>query len=162
MQANHTGQRLLRERPRVYRRLVELLAEPNMSVNRITKRCRVSEHTVRAVRDREAISIAERKTRLMSIFANVAEISAERMEEMAATASLRDAGVTAGIATDKLLALSGDPLQVQHAHVHIHKVDIREEWDRLIAEHTQRRLPTNGEPLLDSGAEMDLLQEKKV
>jgi transposase len=72
----------LRERPRSYRKVVELLAEPGMSINQITKLCRVSEHTVRALRDREAISIAERKQRLMSIFANVAEISAERMEEL--------------------------------------------------------------------------------
>ena len=62
-----TGERLLRERPRVYRKVVELLAEPGMSINQITKFCRVSEHTVRAVREREAISIAERKQRLMSI-----------------------------------------------------------------------------------------------
>ena len=102
-----TGERLLRERPRVYRKVVELLAEPGMSINQITKFCRVSEHTVRAVRDREAISIAERKQRLMSIFGNVAELGAERMEELAGKASLRDAGTTAGIATDKLLALIG-------------------------------------------------------
>jgi hypothetical protein len=102
-----TGQRLLRERPRVYRKVVELLAEPGMSINQITKFCRVSEHTVRAVREREAISIAERKQRLMSIFGNVAEIGAERMEELTGTASLRDAGITAGIATDKRLALIG-------------------------------------------------------
>ena len=37
-------------------------------------------------------------------------MSAERMEELAGQASLRDAGITAGIATDKLLALSGDPI----------------------------------------------------
>jgi len=102
-----TGERLLRERPRVYRKVVELLAEPGMSINQITKFCRVSEHTVRAVRDREAISIAERKQRLMSIFGNVAELGAERMEELAGKANLRDAGTTAGIATDKLLALIG-------------------------------------------------------
>ena len=83
-----TGERLFRERPRVYRKVVELLAEPGMSINQITKLCRVSEHTVRAVRDREAISIAERKQRLMSIFGNVAEIAAERMEELAGQASL--------------------------------------------------------------------------
>ena len=100
-----TGERLLRERPRVYRKVVELLAEPGMSINQITKFCRVSEHTVRAVRDREAMSIAERKQRLTSIFGNVAEIAAERMEELAGKASLRDAGITAGIATDKVLAL---------------------------------------------------------
>jgi hypothetical protein len=102
-----TGDRFLRERPRVYRKVVELLADPGMSINQITKLCRVSEHTVRAVRDRKAISIAERKQRLMSIFGNVAELGAERMEELAGKASLRDAGTTAGIATDKLLALIG-------------------------------------------------------
>lgn len=82
----------------------------------IAKRHRVSEHTVRAIRARETQAIAERKQRLMSIFANVAEISAERMEELAGKASLRDAGTTAGIATDKLLLLSGDPtLCIQHS-----------------------------------------------
>jgi len=106
----YTGERLLRERPRVYRKVVELLAEPGMSINQITKLCRVSEHTVRTLRDREAISVAERKQRLTSIFANVAEISAQRMEELAGQASLRDAGTTADIATDKLLAFSSDPL----------------------------------------------------
>jgi len=81
---------------------VELLAEPGMSINQITKLCRVSEHTVRTLRDREAISVAERKQRLTSIFANVAEISAQRMEELAGQASLRDAGTTAGMGQRKL------------------------------------------------------------
>ena len=125
-----TGERLLRERPRVYRKVVELLAEPGMSINQITKLCRVSEHTVRALRDREAISIAERKQRLASIFGNVAEMAAERMEELAGQASLRDAGTTAGIATDKLLALSSDPqASQQHLHVHLQRVDLFKQFN---------------------------------
>jgi hypothetical protein len=129
-----TGERLLRERPRVYRKVVELLAEPGMSINQITKLCRVSEHTVRAVRDREAMSIAERKQRLMSIFGNVAEIAAERMEELAGTASLRDAGITAGIATDKLLALSSDPLSQanNYLHVHLERVDLMGQFNEML------------------------------
>ena len=130
----YTGERLLRERPRVYRKVVELLAEPGMSINQITKLCRVSEHTVRAVRDRETVSIAERKQRLSSIFANVAEIAAERMEELAGQASLRDAGITAGIATDKLLALSGDPqANQQHLHVHLQPVNLMEQFNQMVA-----------------------------
>ena len=130
-----TGDRFLRERPRVYRKVVELLAEPGMSINQITKLCRVSEHTVRAVRDREAVSIAERKQRLASIFANVAEIAGERMEELAGTATLRDAGITAGIATDKLLALSSDPLSQanNHLHVHLEPVNLIEQWNEMCA-----------------------------
>ena len=131
-----TGERLLRERPKVYRKVVELLAEPGMSINQITKFCRVSEHTVRAVRDREGVSIAERKQRLMSIFGNIAEIAAERMEELAGQASLRDAGTTAGIATDKLLALSSDPLTQannRHLHLHLEPVDLIGQWNEMIS-----------------------------
>src|SRR5437762_9640759 len=130
-----TGERLLRERPRVYRTVVELLAEPGMSINQITKLCRVSEHTVRAVREREAVSIAERKQRLMSIFGNVAEMAAERMEELAGQASLRDAGTTAGIATDKLLAPSSDPQNQanQHLHVHLQPVNLIGQWNEMIS-----------------------------
>jgi len=90
-----------------------------MSINQITKLCRVSEHTVRAVREREAISIAGRKRRLMSIFGNVAEMAAERMEELAGKASLRDAGTTADTATDKLLALTGQTPVAQIAVVNM-------------------------------------------
>jgi hypothetical protein len=129
-----TGEGLLRERPRVYRRVVELLAEPGVSINQITKLCRVSEHTVRAVRDREAVSIAERKQRRTSIFSNVAEIAAGRMEELAGKASLRDAGITAGIATDKLLALTSDPFSQanNHLYVHLEKVDLVGQFNEML------------------------------
>ena len=39
---------------------------------------------------------------------NLMIFAAERMEDLAGKASLRDAGTTAGIATDKLLALLGE------------------------------------------------------
>jgi hypothetical protein len=42
------------------------------------------------------------------------------MEELVGIASLRDAGITAGIATDKLLALSTDSLPQVNPHVHVH------------------------------------------
>ena len=118
-----------------------------MSINQITKFCRVSEHTVRAVRDREAVSIAERKQRLMSIFGNVAEIAAEPMEELAETASLRDAGTTAGIATDKLLALSNHPqANQQHLHEHLQPVDLIGQFNQMIAQLPTASQPTATEP----------------
>jgi hypothetical protein len=107
-QGRFTAERVLRTRPKTYRAIVRLLADPDATVMHIAKRHRVSEHTVRAVREREAVAIAERKQRLVSIFGNVAEIAGERMEELAGKASLRDAGTTAGIATDKLLVLLGE------------------------------------------------------
>src|SRR6266480_418240 len=115
-QDRFTAERVARTRPKTYRAIVRSLAEPEAKIEHIAQRHRVSTHTVRAIRAREAVAIAERKQRLVSIFGNVAEIAAERMEELAAGATLRDAGTTAGIATDKLLALLGEtgeiPMQV--------------------------------------------------
>jgi hypothetical protein len=130
------------------------LADPDAKVLQIAKLHRVSEHTVRATREREAVAIAERKQGLMSIFANIAEISAERMEELAGQASLRDAGITSGIATDKLLALSSDPALTQsqnHLHLHLQSHDIAREFNELMASMQAKVLNTpnvsgNGPP----------------
>ena len=90
-QDRFTAERVLRTRPKTYRAIVQLLADPDATVMHVAKRHRVSEHTVRAIRAREAVGIAERKQRLMSIFANLAEVSAERTEELAEQPNLRDA-----------------------------------------------------------------------
>ena len=60
---------------------MQLLADPHASVNQIAKLHRVSTHTVRAIRYREAQDIAERKKTLAAMLANVAELGAGRMEE---------------------------------------------------------------------------------
>jgi hypothetical protein len=127
-QGRFTAERVLRTRPKTYRAIVLLLADPDARIEHIAQRHRVSTHTVRAIRAREAVAIAERKQRLMSVFANVAEVSAERMEELAGQANLRDAGITAGIATDKLIALAGD---VSTTVRHLHSFDLSE--DDIIA-----------------------------
>ena len=80
-QARYIAETVLRTRPKTYRKIVHLLADPNWSALQISKTCRVSEHTVRAIRKREAQDIAERKKSLAAMLANVAELGAERMEE---------------------------------------------------------------------------------
>ena len=112
-----TAERVLRTRPKTYRAIVQLLADPHASVNHIAKIQRVSTHTVRAIRCREAKTIAERKQSLISIFGNVAEMSAERMEQLCRKANLRDAGISAGIATDKVLALTGQMPSINIANI---------------------------------------------
>ena len=75
-------------------------------------------------------------------------MAAERMEELAGTASLRDAGVTAGIATDKLLALSSDPFSQanqQHLHVHLDKVDIVGQFNNAL-HGLAKALPSGPDP----------------
>lgn len=116
--ANYTGERLLRERPRIYRKVVELLAEPReqLSIRQICRLCHVTDDTVKTVEKREAVSIAARKQALLSIVVNAAQLSAERMEELAPGATLRDAAVTFGISVEKMLLLSGDPtIRIEHS-----------------------------------------------
>ena len=58
------------------------------------------------IREREAKSIAKRKNTLAVKLANVAEIGAERIEEMIGKASLHDTTIATGVATDKVIALT--------------------------------------------------------
>src|SRR5262249_52729591 len=109
-----TAERVRRTRPKTYRAIVQLLADPHASVNQIAKLHRVSTHTVRAIRHREARDIAERKKSLAAILADVAERGAERMEDTISNASFRDTAIGTGIAVDKMLALSG---QLPHVPV---------------------------------------------
>jgi hypothetical protein len=106
-QARYTAETVLRTRPKTYRKIVHLLADPNWSVLQISKNCRVSEHTVRAIREREAQDIAERKKSLAAMLANVAELGAERMEQTIGKASLRDAVIATGVSVDKVALLTG-------------------------------------------------------
>jgi hypothetical protein len=155
-QNRFTAERVLRTRPKTYRAIVQLLADPDAKVEHIARQQRVSTHTVRAIRARETVAIAERKQRLTSIFANVAEISAERMEELAGQASLRDAGITAGIATDKLLALSGDPSLTQtqqHLHLHLQSNDIARQFNALLADLQGQRPERHLKSLPDDSAQ---------
>jgi hypothetical protein len=69
------------------------------------------------IREREAKTIAERKKHLVSIFADVATVGAERMSEKIGKASLRDAAIGTGIAVDKMLALTGQTPALQIAVV---------------------------------------------
>src|SRR5947208_13868323 len=147
-QARYTGELLLRTRPKTYRTIVRELAEPNASVNGISRRYRVSNHTVMGIREREAKSIAERKKHLVSILADVATVGAERMSEKIGKANLRDATIGTGVAVDKLLALTGETPTIQMANIVMPTEREHEErraiHDRLDA--IARRLMESREP----------------
>src|SRR5881392_3345314 len=90
-QARYTAETVLRTRPKTYRKAVQLLADPNWSVLQISKSLRLSEHTVRAIRAREAQDIAERKKSLAGLMSNIAEIGGANVERKIGKASVRDA-----------------------------------------------------------------------
>jgi hypothetical protein len=116
-QGRFTAERVARTRPKTYRAVVRLLAEPDAKIEHIAKLHRVSTHTVRAIREREAVAIAERKKTLAAMLANVAELGASRMEETIGKASLRDAAIGTGIAVDKMLALTSESPGLQIANI---------------------------------------------
>jgi hypothetical protein len=112
----YTGERLLRERPKIYRQIVRLLGE-GWSSNKICKWCHVTRETVHAVERREAEEISARKKSIIGILSNVAELGASRMEETIGKASLRDAAIGTGVAVDRMLALTGQQPCVQIANL---------------------------------------------
>src|SRR5262245_66233575 len=112
----YTGERFLRERPKIYRQVVRFLGE-GWSSNKICKWCHVTRETVRAVEKREATEISARKKSIIGILGNVAELGAARMEETIGKAGLRDAAIGTGIAVDKMLALTGQMPSINIANI---------------------------------------------
>jgi hypothetical protein len=126
----YTGERLLRERPKIYRQVVRLLSE-GWSANKICKWCHVTRETVRAVERREATEISERKRSIVGILGNVAELGAARMEETIGEAGLRDAAIGTGIAVDKMLALTGQTPTFQIANIQFPSPEEQAERKRM-------------------------------
>ena len=126
-----TAERVLRTRPKSYRAIVQLLADPHVSVNRIAKLHRVSTHTVRAIRYREAQTIAERKKTLATMLANVAELGAARMEETIGKASLHDTAIATGVATGKVIALTSQTQSVNIVNIPMPTAEERAELTAL-------------------------------
>ncbi|PYJ15016.1 MAG: hypothetical protein DME96_14505 [Verrucomicrobia bacterium] len=139
---NYTGERLKVLRPETYRRVVRLLAEPRqyVSYREICRQCHVTDDTVKAIEQREAIPIATRKQALMEQAARIAKLAADRVEDQIDTATLPQAVVTMGVMTDKVLALSADPAMIirhehQHLHAHQHRFEpiTRDRFKEIIA-----------------------------
>jgi hypothetical protein len=142
----YTGERLLRERPRVYNDVVRLLAEPreHVSIREICRQCHVTDDTVKAVEKREVISIAARKEALMIQAARIAKLAYDRVEDQIDNAPLQQAVVTAGVFTDKFQLLSGDA--AAHAfnlNLKVEPVNIVEHFNRLHAAIQEKAAKVN-------------------
>jgi predicted Zn-ribbon and HTH transcriptional regulator len=167
----YTGERLLRERPLVYNRVVRLLAEPreHVSIREICRQCHVTDDTVKAVEKREEISIAARKELLMVQAARIAKLAYDRVEDQIDNAPLPQAVVTAGVFTDKFQLLSGDAAaRLMNLNLNIQPVDLVAQFEKLHAaimeknateqsSLTRQELALSpGEVIADSGAETGL------
>jgi hypothetical protein len=76
----------------------------------------VSEHTLKAIEKTESVPIAERKQRLLTKAARIAEKAADRIEDQIDGANITQASVAFGVVTEKMLLLSGDPtIRIEHS-----------------------------------------------
>jgi hypothetical protein len=113
----YTGQILLQTRPKTYRKVVDLLSQPDWSEARIAQACKVSRHSVQAIETRESATIEQRKSELTRMVTDIAHIGAARVADTIGKASTRDAVIGMGVAIDKTLALLGQSPAVQVANI---------------------------------------------
>jgi hypothetical protein len=129
-----TGERLKALRPDVYRRVMDLLAEPREQVplDHICRLLHVSEHTVKAIERSQSIPIAERKQRLLAKALRIADKAADRIEDQIDTANITQATIAFGVSTEKALLLAGEP--TARMEVNLRCEDIYSDFLRLQAE----------------------------
>jgi hypothetical protein len=105
---HYTGERFFRDRPEIYRVVVDMLAE-DLPIRKIERACHVSHDTIESVREREAIPISTLKKTALNVAARANRLLAERIEELAPAANLRDAVIGYGVTYDKVALATGDP-----------------------------------------------------
>lgn len=111
----YTGERLFSQRPDIYRAVVELLGQ-GVGVRQIARTLRVSHNTISAVRHREGATVDTLKEQTVQALARFVGAASERLLEEVHTIKLESLPVALGIATEKLLLLTGQATQ-RVAHV---------------------------------------------
>jgi len=155
----YTGERLARDRPEVYSEIVELLAS-GASVNWIALHCRVSRHTIRAVRERETDSIAQFQIRLTFKCSWIAEAALDQIGKALATRKLSARLLLKIYATcvDLFLKLTRDMAPSLEPVYDIPHQQITALLPGLVGEPA-KALP-NGKSASNSAVETHLLAEK--
>lgn len=111
----YTGERLFSQRPDIYRAVVELLGQ-GVGVRQIARTLRVSHNTIAAVRRREGETVDTLKEGTVQALARFVGAASERLLEEVHTIKIEALPVALGIATEKLLLLTGQATQ-RVAHV---------------------------------------------
>ena len=125
-------------------------------------------YTIRAVRENEAIPIAQRKQEIMGAALRVATASIHRIEDELAAGKIKGTQLVPvfGVSVDKLALLSNDPTQVNVTHTHEPGPNLYQKLNELAQRLSKPRtidaraepsaaLPAlpNGETISDSGGE---------
>ena len=106
---NCTGQYLFENHRERYDAVVRLLVEPGVSIRSICRELHVADDTVRAVKEREQLTLDAQKKTILQNIAYGMRLASERVIELMPEASARDALIGVGILGDKMALLSGEP-----------------------------------------------------
>ena len=113
-QGIYTGERLHRDRPQDYQRILSLRAE-GLTISRIADMLHVHRKTVRAVISREPAAIAQEKERLAGVCMQASSMLVEDILDTAdnpalmAEVSMKDKAITMAVLVDKAQLISGGP-----------------------------------------------------
>jgi hypothetical protein len=102
------GQSVFEREPEKYRRVVEMI-EQQRPVRDIAKECQVSFSTITSIRRHAGLSAENEREALTETIRCAARVVAERVLELGELMSPKEASISLGILTDKLLILSGEP-----------------------------------------------------
>jgi hypothetical protein len=121
----------------IRQRIVNALANGD-SKRAIARALRVSNNTVTAIAEQEWQQVAARKARLAAQWEQVATKAVDQLNDHLDASTLPPNALVpiAGVATDKLVALSGDPALTQsqqHLHLHLQSNDIARQFNELLA-----------------------------
>jgi hypothetical protein len=123
-----TGERLHRDRPKVYAAVVRMAAE-GLSISATARALGVSRNTVCAVREREGISIEQDKKELLRDLRRAQRLSVEKVIELLPDVkSAKDAAIVAAVMVDKNQLLSGE------ATARVERVELRPDQVRSFLE----------------------------
>lgn len=102
-----TGERLFRDRPKVYAAVVRMAAE-GQSISATARALGVSRNTVCAVREREGITIEQDKKELLKDLRRAQRLGVEKVIELIpSVTSAKDAAIVSAVMIDKHELLSG-------------------------------------------------------
>lgn len=102
-----TGERLFRDRPKVYAAVVRMAAE-GQSISATARALSVSRNTVCAVREREGITIEQDKKELLKDLRRAQRLGVEKVIELIpSVTSAKDAAIVSAVMIDKHELLSG-------------------------------------------------------
>jgi hypothetical protein len=87
--SDYTDERFFRGIPEVHKAVIELLAQPGITIRQICKVCHV-DNTLRAVEEREQIPVATvtQKKRILRTIVHASRLCAERVQDSAAEIGL--------------------------------------------------------------------------